>query len=564
MSKRIGWILVCGLVVGEGYSQVAPDWEWAKNATGAGSQGSFSVASDLNGNSYITGEFYSPTVTFGSIALTNIDATGNTWDIFIAKYDAYGNVLWAKGGGGKHNDLGYSVAVDAFGNSFITGYFRSDTIIFGNDTLINSFSPNQDIFIAKFDSNGNELWAKSAGGIYDEIAYCVTTDASGNAYLGGDFGSQIVTFDTIALTNTHIYTGDLFIVKYNASGNVIWAKSAGGDYLDEIFSIAVDPNRNVFIAGCFTSPALTFGNITLTNAGMCDMFTTKYDSTGNVLWAKSNGGINSEFANSIAVDTFGNAYVSGSFASPVVNFDTLIVINTFGSDCVFITKYNGSGNILWVRTAGGVNGDYSSGVVADANGNSYITGVFTSPTITFGATTLTNVNATVGFGYADIFITKYDASGNMLWAQSVGGTGADASNGIDLDGYGSTYITGYFESSSLNFGNYFITNSGAGDAFVAKLDNTTGISEKNNSFNSLQLSPNPTSGTIQLTFNTKHNGAVECEIRTVMGERVYEKELQTLNFKLQTTLDVSFLENGIYFVKVIADGKSMVQKVVKM
>ena len=140
----------------------APDWLWAKGAGGTYNDYTHSIAVDANGNSYVTGYFDSPTITFGSTVLTNANSAGGTCDIFIVKYDESGNVLWAKGEGGTSTDYAYSITVDANGNSFITGYFDSPSIIFGSTTLTNADNTGNtgDIFIVKYNTSGNVLWAK--------------------------------------------------------------------------------------------------------------------------------------------------------------------------------------------------------------------------------------------------------------------------------------------------------------------------------------------------------------------------------------------------------------------
>src|SRR4051812_42014328 len=152
----------------------APNWQWTRTDMAGGNYGNegFCVATDLNGNVFVTGWIQSPVVSFGPFSLNNT-SVGHS-DIFLTKYDANGNVLWAKSAGGTENDRAYSVATDAAGNVFIAGCFYSPAIIFGADTLVNS-STDDDIFLAKYDANGNVLWARRAGAGGDDRALYVTT-----------------------------------------------------------------------------------------------------------------------------------------------------------------------------------------------------------------------------------------------------------------------------------------------------------------------------------------------------------------------------------------------------
>jgi hypothetical protein len=204
------------------YAQT-PNWTWAKTAGGTSDDYSFSVAMDASGNTYVAGTFVSSTITFGTYTLTN----AGICDMFVAKYDANGNVLWAKSEGGTAADEALSVAVDASGNIYMAGYFESPTITFGSYTLINTTTGSNlgDISLTKYDANGNVLWAKSAGGTQGDIAYSIAVDASGNTYMTGYFYSPILTIGSYTLTNAGI--DDAFLAKYDANGNVLWAESAG-------------------------------------------------------------------------------------------------------------------------------------------------------------------------------------------------------------------------------------------------------------------------------------------------------------------------------------------------
>jgi hypothetical protein len=315
---------------------------WATSATSAGNSYGNSVATDASGNVYVTGYFESPTITFGTTTLTNTSPLGNSEDIFIAKYDAAGTVLWAKRASGNNSERGYSVTTDASGNVYVTGYFYSPTITFGTTTLTNSGSIDNDIFIVKYDAAGTVLWATSAGGNSTDNGYSVATDTSGNVYVTGRFQSDTITFGTTALTNAGGGSYDIFIAKYDAVGNVLWAKTAGGVYEDEGNSVATDASGNVYVTGEFRSPTITFGTTTLYNAGANYMFIAKYDAAGTVLWATSTTSAGNSYGNSVATDASGNVYVTGYFVGSMAICNTLLNYGN-SSDHIFIVKYAGTG-----------------------------------------------------------------------------------------------------------------------------------------------------------------------------------------------------------------------------
>ena len=474
------------------YAQ-APNYLWAKSAGGTSDDEAFSVAVDASGNSYVTGYFSSATISFGSTTLTNAGSA----DIFLAKYDANGNVLWAKSAGGTGDDEANSVAVDASGNCYVTGYFFSPTISFGSTTLTNA--GGYDIFLAKYDATGNVLWAKSVGGISDEQATSVAVDASGNTYMAGLFTSTTLVFGSTTLTDSGTgYSSDIFLSKYDSNGNVIWAKSAGGTSDDKTLSVAVDVSGNSYVTGWFSSSTLNFGSTSLANTGNYEMFLAKYDASGNVLWAKKPVGSGTDYGNSIAVDVSGNSYVSGFFQGNTITFGSTILTNAGGGGTdIFLAKYNTTGNLLWAKSAGGIGHDYASSVAVDTTGNCYVAGFFMDAAIPFGSTILPHVGA------SDIFIAKYDTTGNVLWAKSAGGTGSDWGSSVAVDVFGNSYVSGYFRSPTISFGSTTLTDVGGYDIFLEKLASfsVTVTSTKHIPCDTcVKLTANVTGGTAPYTY----------------------------------------------------------------
>ncbi len=222
-----------------------PDWIWANSAGGNGVDEGNSVATDATGNMIATGYFKSDSITFGTTVLINSDSSSLTQDFFIVKYDSSGNVLWAKSAGGGNDDKGKGVAIDLSGNIIVTGSFRSDTITF---SYLLANAGNENIFIVKYDPSGNILWSKSAGGTgFYDAANSITTDGDGNIIIAGDFGSNSIPFGTTYLYNFGAING--FVVKYDSLGNVLWAKSVGGSGEETISSVTTDPTGNIIIAG---------------------------------------------------------------------------------------------------------------------------------------------------------------------------------------------------------------------------------------------------------------------------------------------------------------------------
>ena len=300
-------------------------WQWAKQAGGTYWDEGCDIAIDSSGNSYVTG-FFKETASFGS---TNLTSSGQD-DIFVAKLDSSGNWLWTKQAGGTNYDGGYSIAIDSSGNSYVTGYFRG-TASFGNTTLTSS--GQDDIFVAKLDSNGNWLWAKKAGGTNNDEGHGIATDSSGNSYVTGYFYGT-ASFGSTTLTSSGDI--DIFVAKLDSSGNWLWVKQAGGASTDHGNSITIDSSGNSYVTGYFYSVTASFGTTTLTSNGESDIFVAKLDSSGNWLWAKKAGGAYYDYGYSIATDSSGNCYLSGSF-SGTASFGGINLTSSGGED-IFVAK----------------------------------------------------------------------------------------------------------------------------------------------------------------------------------------------------------------------------------
>jgi hypothetical protein len=543
MEKSITIIISLLFFCLQTFSQ-SPNWLWAKSAGGSNDDNGKSIAIDGNGNSYVTGYFSSPAISFG---LTTLTCAGNH-DMFIAKYDGSGNAVWAKSAGGSNIDEGTGIAVDNIGNSYVIGYFNSSTITFDTITLTNDSIGFADIFIVKYDVSGNVIWAKSAGGNDVDEGLGIAVDGSGNIYVTGVFGSSTITFDTITLTNAGTY--GMFIAKYNSSGNALWARNSGGSLESFGNSIAVDGSGTSYVTGYFLGANITFDTILINNVGgnFTDIFIVKYDASGNMIWAKGAGGDDQDLCYSIAIDGNGNSFITGSFESSNITFGTISLTNAYaGTTDVFIAKYDSNGDAVWAKRAGGNDWEEGTSVAVDGIGNSYFTGVFQSSTITFGTYILNNV------GGPDMFFVKYDTSGNVVWAKSV--DGSDQSNSIAVDGSNNCYVTGSFSSPTINFDSTTLTRAGSNDIFVARLGNTfTSLSEVNIR-QGLIIYPNPTSTFLNI-HQSNPSPNQQLIITDLLGAEVYKEML----IGIDNSISISTWRAGIYFYEVrnntdIARGK---------
>ena len=368
---------------------------------------------------------------------------------------------WVAGAGGKTFDDAESILVDNADKSiYISGYFDSDTIFFGNDTLYNGGS--SDAFITKYDSTGNILWARSISGNDIDCAFNLSIDISDNVYCSGNFRSDSIVLESGTLINKG--GQNFFIIKYDSDGNVLWSKSEGGNGIDYIEDITVDNSDNLFAVGGFESPEIIFGLDTLSNSGIGDLFIAKYGADGEVVWAKKVGGKLADFGNNVTTDNLGYIFITGTFSSDTIDIGSQVLINK-GYQDFFVLKMDTDGNIIWVKDYGGNSFESILDIAMDDFDNIYMTGYFRSDTLNFGPKILLNN------GGSDIFYAKLDSSGNALWANSSGGESFDWSYSIAINSTGEVYLSGNFESPCLWFDSLYIIRNSYPSGFLAKLDN---------------------------------------------------------------------------------------------
>ena len=358
------------------------NWLWGRGATGTGvGQEGTGMTTDANGNTTIVGGYADAMMTFGNDTIMNSHIS--TMDGYVGKLSSSGNVLWLKSIGGMNSEIPNAVCTDAIGNVYVTGSSSSGTIVFDAISLLNGSSNG--MFVVKYDINGNAIWAKGASGVNSTSGYGVSADSYGNIYVAGGYNDS-VTFGATTLVSAG--GQDAFLNKYDSNGNLVWAKSEGGTSGDVGASVRVDNGSNIIMVGYFTGSSITFGSFTLTNAGQEDIYVVKYDSSGTVLWAKSGNGNGDEYVQQVSTDFNGDVFVGGSFNSSSLLFGSSVLHSIGGLDA-FIVKYNSSGNVIWAKSGGGNTNDYGFSVSADSSGNSYISGGFTDPSILFDSYTIT-------------------------------------------------------------------------------------------------------------------------------------------------------------------------------
>jgi hypothetical protein len=323
-------------------------------------------------------------------------------------------------------------------------------------------------------------WAKSMGGSQDEKGYNVAFDSQGNVYAVGQF-SGTADFDPGAGTFnlTSLGATDIFVVKLNAIGGLIWAKQMGGSSNDYAHGLAVDASGNVHVTGYFYSLA-DFdpgpGTVAFTAAASADAYVVKLDSNGNLVWAKQFAGNDSDKGMAITVDGSGNVYTTGNFIY-TCDFDpgpatANLTANGTIHDA-FISKLDVNGNYVWAKRLGGAWSDYGYAIALTSNSELIIVGEFEG-TADFDPGTGTYNLTTSGFN-PDAFICRLSAAGALVWAKGVGDSGFDRGRTLALDASDNIYCGGTF-GFTVDFdpgaGTSNLTANGSYDGFILKLNSS--------------------------------------------------------------------------------------------
>jgi PKD repeat protein len=430
------------------------DYRWSAQygGTGGASVVSYSTAVDASGNVFIAGALWG-TVNLGGGPLTSAGSS----DMFVAKYSPTGAHIWSKRFGASGDDVAQSIAVDSSGNVIVVGSFKG-TVNFGGSALTAYLSPfgapTTDLFMVKFSSAGNHLWSKSFGSFGDDIGYSVAFDGSGNVLVGGVFVGHVDFGGTTLVSNNN--SPDMFLAKYTAGGQLVWAKSWGNGGTDTIYGVAVDATGNVFMTGAF-SGTIDFGGGPLTAiSASSDIVLAKFSATGQHVWSKRFGNGAQAVGYSVAADPLGNVAFTGYFQG-IVNFGGGSIAS-HGQLDTFVAKYSATGTHLWSFALGGTNADEGFGIAMDAGGNVVIVGTFQG-TADFGTGPLTSS------GSWDIVVAKYSAAGAPLWSKNLGGTNVDLAYSVAIDAAGNSTVSGYFQST-VDFGGGPVTAIGSSDVYL--------------------------------------------------------------------------------------------------
>jgi uncharacterized delta-60 repeat protein len=430
---------------------------WAKRAGGANHAQGYAITT-LPDNSVVATGRFDAGADFGQGEPneTTLTSAGNH-DIFIARYNPDGTLAWAKSAGGTENDYGYGITALSDNSVVATGNFLG-TATFGQDepnqTILTS-AGDEDIFIARYNSNGTLAWAKCAGGAGDDRGRAITT-LSDNSVVATGYFQSVVIFGADEPNQTTLTSAggwEFFIARYNSNGTLAWAKRAGGAGDDLGYGITALSDNSVVATGYFRATAI-FGadepnQTNLTSLGDYDVFTARFNpGDGTLVWAKRAGGLSSKTEGSgITTLTDNSVVVTGPFLGTATfgqDEPNETILTSAGSDDIFIARYNYNGSLIWAKRAGGANYDRGIAITKLSENSVVATGYFQGET-TLGQGEPNQTTLISYDGSFDIFIARYNPDGTLAWAKRAGAEGEDIGLGITTLSDNSVVAIGYFQ-----------------------------------------------------------------------------------------------------------------------
>lgn len=501
----------------EAQAQKTPEYLWGKNGGGV-------AISSSPDNSLNTVSIFEDTLILNGE--TFVSNGGE--DILITQTDNAGNYKWSKQFGGKRDEYVYAIKTDVYGNIYISGQFSTETVL-GNDTFTGGSSYS--IFLLKLDKTGAAVWSRAIiDGVNNHIQNNVAIDNAGNVYMSASI--MISDGDTLTLGQFKFpgnSSEDIYLIKYNTNGDIIWAKREGGNYDDRTYGIAIDANNNIYTSGYFTDTSYFGGIIHISKTKNNSIYFAKYDSSGNLQYLKTPtaGGIGTGLDITVAND--GYLYLCGQLA------DT----TTFGNSTIspkstvaILVKYSPDGNVVWAKQYPG-----------DAHRSA------------FRLTTDKDNNAYVVILYGNTSLAKFNSNGDLAWSNEQGPhTPCVRISGICSDINGCVFFTGTYSMNNNFFGNdtlYSTNQSIYQPGYIARVAAyPSNITDQLIKRGNITLYPNPNDGSFSISGKELSEYS-SYEVVNSVGVVAYKENLMVMHNS--ATITTNDLPAGVYILRLYAE-----------
>jgi hypothetical protein len=444
-------------------------------------------------------------------------------DYWVVKLDNTGQIQWSRSYGGSWTDSSTDMQLTSDGGMIIVGNTRS------SDGQITGHHGNSDIWVIKLDSVGNLEWQRALGGSNEETAESITTTLDGGYVVAG----RTVSNDGDAQSPGYLLF-DIWLVKLNATGNLVWEKRYGGNSSETATCIRENNEGDLFLAGSTHSNDIDVSG----NNGNLDYWVVKLDSEGSIIWQKPLGGPGAESARDVWPTADGGCVVIGECGSNIGQ-----VIGNHGLFDMWVVKLSHVGAIEWQRSLGGSESDYGDNLIQTSDGNFVVSGTVRS----------TDGDVIDNDGYEDIWVVGLDTTGNIRWQKTLGGLGSDGGNALIQTSDGGLVVGGTTRSNDGDVSG----NHGQEDFWVVKLS-AESSANKGAGTQPLGIQPNPAGDRVRISAGWEE-AMLQVVICDALGRVALHRSIQNNDY-----IDLSTLPNGLYFLQAVGNsGAHYAGKVLK-
>lgn len=520
---------------------------WTSYIGGSDIEEIYGAAIDQNGNNFISG--YTSSTDFPTTTGVIQQNFNGIYDSFVFKFDNNGQRVWSTYYGGTQNDFGNRIVVDNNNKVILTGYsYSSDLLVSTSGVFSSSFSGIFDAFVTRLNTDGTFDWGTFYGGSGGEFVSDI--DIFNNEIIIGGFTSSMdLPVSGTAWQNSNNGGLDIFVAKFDLTGNRIWDTYFGGTNSEDAHTLTFDNSGNVILSGD------TYSNDFPTSIGAyqdsyvagSDMYLIKFNSAGQLQWATLLGGTGNDDCYGIDTDNNNNIYFSGYSTGNDLPVSVGAFQNSVAGDRdLIIGSFSSGGNLRWLTYAGGTAWDVATDVNVNAGGKVTITGESYSSNFPEVGSVFQSGNA----GNSDIIYMICDSIGTVSFSSLLGGSSVDAGRALAFDQLYKMLITGNTSSSDfpITSGVFQTTYAGQGDGFAKTIDSLSGVFVNINENNlpvENYIYPNPSSEEIIITH--LKNGNYQMEIYDLGGKLVSKKSIYS-NGQIILNNEFESLK-GIYFLQ---------------
>lgn len=466
-------------------------------------------------------------------------------DLFLVKIDPDTNVVLAKSFYGKGVSVISGIVLDSHGNICLTGHYQ-DSVRFGSYPLkaITPYFWAKKSFVVKTNPTGTVLWAKDFGGNTSDGSMVI--DANDNMYISGWFGEAISVVGENAMTFTAYPSvrSRQYMVKLDADGYAKWLKDYGGNLM-------IDKNQNLYFAGSYMDSVYLDNFVLRTYIAKenHNVYVAKADTNGHVVWAKKFCEGEHALLNGAIIDTVTNTiYLTGTYKTDTLTFDNHIIHNNGTAD-IYIAKIDTAANVLNAITIGNDKPEYAWGLTRISSQYMALLGTTFSDSIVWGSNTIySGINPT---SFGDFFLAVFDNNMTPIWGKGFPKSSGQALKSVISDANKNVYVVGDFcQKETVSTKSAFITELPTyidrPALYLVKFSmSPTELPTIRDEVKSLTLWPNPSIGSLSISLNTS-SVTFDMEIFSIIGKRM----IQQTSISSDAIIDVSTLQSGLYLLRV--------------